>query len=211
VTEAHHATQLCCRLHPGPTARDRLNAILDSGPVASVIIAARPGMRLGAGEVKPLVDLIQKRGVAALVEDDAQLARTVRADGVHLPWRPGILDVFAEARQVLGERYICGADAGRSRHDAMSLGEAGADYVSFGAFADTGEDDRDGRAEFIAWWSEIFEVSGVALDVATVEEAERLVELGADFIAWQVPDGASPSALSEQMRALQATMAEHLT
>ena len=32
-----------------------------------------------------------------------------------------------------GDRGIIGVDAGISRHDAMTVAEAGADYVAFGA------------------------------------------------------------------------------
>ena len=62
---------------------------------------------------------------------------------------------------------------GASRHDAMELGEAGADYVAFGIPPDV--EDRavavERRLDLIAWWSEVFELPCVAFDVADAEEA----------------------------------------
>jgi thiamine-phosphate pyrophosphorylase len=96
---------------------------------------------------------------------------------------------YGEARDILGGRFIVGADAGRSRHDAMTLGEAGADYVGFGipAHVEDRESARSRRLELVGWWSEIFEVPCVAFDVETAEEAARLAAAGADFVALRAP------------------------
>ena len=90
------------------------------------------GRELEAGTVAPLVAAAQAQGAAALVEGDARLARTVKADGVHVPWSKTPLAAYTEAREILGARAMIGGDAGRRRHDAMQLGEAGADYIGFG-------------------------------------------------------------------------------
>ena len=105
--------------------------LLAYGAVAAVLIAP-DGAPLDAARTKPIVDLVQAGGVAALIEDDAGLARTLRADGVHLPWSRDVVSRYGAAREILGGRFIVGADAGRLRDDAMMLGEAGADYVGFG-------------------------------------------------------------------------------
>jgi thiamine-phosphate pyrophosphorylase len=62
-----------------------VETLLASAPVAAVLIAP-DGAPLDAAHTKPIVDLVQARGVAALIEADAALARILRADGVHLPW-----------------------------------------------------------------------------------------------------------------------------
>ena len=69
----------------------------------------------------------------------------------------------------------------------MSLGEAGADYVSFGIIPPaTGDassaNARAHRADLIAWWAPIFEVPCVAFDVGTVDEVSALAEAGADLL-----------------------------
>ncbi|MTD95858.1 thiamine phosphate synthase [Hyphomicrobium sp. xq] len=160
-------------------------ARLDAAGAATLLIAAREGSALTAAEARPLVELAQKKDVAALIEGDAQLARTLRADGVHLPWSKDIVARYVEAREILGTRYIVGVDVGRSRHDAMSLAEDGADYIAFGIppHVEDRASAAERRLELIFWWSEIFEVPCVAFDVDSVEDATALAAAGADFVA----------------------------
>lgn len=162
-----------------------LAAVLAAADVAALLIAPGADSQLTAASARPLVELAQPRGIAALIQNDAGLARALRADGVHLTWSRDIVARYGEARDVLGTRYIVGADAGRYRHDAMTLGEAGADYIGFGIPPHV--EDRvsaaERRLELIAWWSEIFELPCVAFDVDTVEEAGALATAGADFVA----------------------------
>lgn len=162
----------------------RLGQVLDASGAASLLIAGG-AEALTAAAARPLVELAQAKDVAALIEGDAQLARTLRADGVHLPWSKDIAARYAEARDILGTRFIVGADVGRSRHDAMSIAEDGADYIGFGIPPHV--EDRlaaaDRRLELISWWSEIFEVPCVAFDVESAEDAVMLAAAGADFVA----------------------------
>src|SRR5688572_17194969 len=149
---------------------------LDAAGAATLLIVPREGGTLTAAEARPLVELAQKKDIAALIEGDAQLARILRADGVHLPWSKDVVARYAEAREILGTRYIVGVDVGRSRHDAMSLAEDGADYVGFGIPAHV-EDRQTAlarRLELIFWWSEIFEVPCVAFDVDNADDAAEL-------------------------------------
>jgi len=165
-----------------------VGTLLASAPIAALLIAA-DGSPLDAGRTKPLVELVQARGIAALIEADAALARTLRADGVHVPWSKDIVARYEEAREILGGRFIVGADAGRLRDDAMTLGEAGADYVGFGipAHVEDRESARARQLDLVAWWGEIFEPPCVAFDVDTVEEGARLARKGADFVALKAP------------------------
>ncbi len=160
-------------------------ARLDAAGAATLLIAAREGGALTAADARPLVELAQKKDIAALIEGDAQLARTLRADGVHLPWSKDIAARYAEAREILGTRYIVGVDVGRSRHDAMGLAEDGADYIAFGIppHVEDRASAAERRLELIFWWSEIFEVPCVAFDVDSVEDATALAAAGADFVA----------------------------
>lgn len=170
------------------TAPAAVGTLLASAPIAALLIAA-DGSPLAAGRTKPLVELVQARGIAALIEADAALARTLRADGVHVPWSKDIVARYEEAREILGGRFIVGADAGRLRDDAMTLGEAGADYVGFGipAHVEDRESARARQLDLVAWWGEIFEPPCVAFDVDTVEEGARLARKGADFVALKAP------------------------
>ena len=160
-------------------------ALLDAAGAATMLIVAGAEGALSAATARPLVELAQNKDVAALIEGDAQLARTLRADGVHLPWSSDVVAQFSEAREILGTRYIVGVDVGRSRHDAMTLAEEGADYIAFGIPPHV--EDRDTakarQLELIAWWGEIFEIPCVAFDVDSGADAVALAAAGADFIA----------------------------
>jgi thiamine-phosphate pyrophosphorylase len=173
---------------PADADPQQVAARLNAAGAATLLIAAREGSALTAAEARPLVELAQKMDIAALIEGDAQLARTLRADGVHLPWSKDIAARYAEAREILGTLYIVGVDVGRSRHDAMSLAEDGADYIGFGIPAHV--EDRhtalERRLELIFWWSEIFEVPCVAFDVDNTDDAIALAAAGADFIAMRL-------------------------
>ena len=75
---------------------------------------------------------------------------------------------------------MIGADAGRSRDDAMALGEAGADYIAFGipAHVEDRTTAEERQCDLINWWSEIFEIPCVAFDVATAGQASALASNG---------------------------------
>jgi thiamine-phosphate pyrophosphorylase len=189
VTEAPTGSRLYVVLEAGEAAGERLAAVLAAADVAVVLIAPAVGQRLPAAEAKPLVDRARKAGVTALILDDARLARSVGADGVHLSAPDDPSSAFAAAREAVGKQGVVGAGAGISRHAAMVLAEAGADYIGFGAPPHLGDRPkaRQRREELISWWAPIFEVQCVAFDVETPEEAQELAAAGADFIAVALP------------------------
>ncbi|MCK5088565.1 MAG: thiamine phosphate synthase [Hyphomicrobium sp.] len=169
----------------------RVSVVLESADIAVLFIAPAGATPPDAVSAKPLVDAAQAKGVAALIEGDAQLARTLRADGVHLPWTKEVAKYYSDARQIMGNRFIVGGDVGRSRHDAMSLCETGADYVGFGipGHVEDRETARARQMALIEWWSDIFEVPCVAFDVETPQEAVALAHVGADFVVLAIPAG----------------------
>ena len=195
-------------LEAGDGAAVRLSAALGAAPLASVVIAAASGRPLDAAAVAPLVAAVQKAGVAALIAADARIARVVKADGVHLPASATLEDDYAAARELISQRFIAGVDAGASRHDAMSAGEAGADYVGFGIAPDVPDQAaaRSERLELIAWWAEIFEVPCVAFDVENPDEARALAEAGADFVGVAIGAGVSPSDVRDRVAAFGAAV-----
>ncbi|MEZ5842908.1 MAG: thiamine phosphate synthase [Hyphomicrobiaceae bacterium] len=199
-------TRIIVTLEVAPTAAARLSAALAAVPVASVVILPPAGGALDATVARGLVEIAQKAGVAALLADDAALARTLRADGVYLSPGRNISDAYAEAREVLGTRYIVGAGAGKSRHDAMSLGEAGAEFIGFGVPADVQDvaAARERRLELINWWGEIFEIACVAFDVTATDDASALAAAGADFIAVPLAPAMSPADIADHLAAIAA-------
>jgi thiamine-phosphate pyrophosphorylase len=67
----------------------------------------------------------------------------------------------------------------------MDAGEAGADYVAFGAFYPTTTKAVRHRPEpaILSWWATMFEIPSVAIGGITPANAAPLVAAGADFLA----------------------------
>ena len=132
----------------------------------------------------PLQAICAAHDVAFIVNDSVALAKRLKADGVHLGQEDGSPK---EAREALGREAQIGVTCHASRHLAMEAGEAGADYVAFGAFfpsttKDKGDAERP-ESEILAWWSKLFEIPWVAIGGITPANCAPLVAAGADFLA----------------------------
>jgi thiamine-phosphate pyrophosphorylase len=90
-----------------------------------------------------------------------------------------------EAREELGREVQIGVTCHDSRHLAMEAGDAGADYVAFGAFfpSDTKDSEHRAEPELLSWWQNLFEIPCVAIGGITPENCRPLVKAGADFLA----------------------------
>lgn len=135
-------------------------------------------------ELARLADLAREiahaRDVAVVIDDHVRLAQRHGLDGVHLS--DGARGVRA-ARKELGNDAIVGAFCGSSRHEGISAGEAGADYVSFGPVGDSAL----GRGtpadlDLFHWWSDMIEIPVVAEGALTRELITQLSP-ACDFIA----------------------------
>lgn len=162
---------------------DRLVRALDAGPVAAFQFRVKgvdehEAARLAA----PLQEICAAREVAFIVNDSISLAKRIKADGVHLGQDDGTVE---EARQRLGREAQIGVTCHNSRHLAMEAGEAGADYVAFGAFfpTTTKQTEHHAEPELLSWWQELMEIPCVAIGGITPENCAPLVEAGADFLA----------------------------
>lgn len=187
---------------------DRLAAAFDGGPVAAFQLRVKG---LDEHSLARLADPLQKlcaaRDVAFIVNDSVSLAKRLGADGVHLGQGDG--DV-REARQILGPSVQIGVTCHDSRHLAMEAGEAGADYVAFGAFYPTTTKEAEHRPEpsILSWWTTLFELPCVAIGGITPANAAPLVAAGADFLAvsgavWNAEEGpeAAVRAFGDVLRA----------
>jgi thiamine-phosphate pyrophosphorylase len=199
VTSPPVTCQLYLMIESHAQAIAQLAACLDAVAIAAVLVRPVAGEALHATIARSLVELAQSRDVAVLVADDARAARTLRADGVHLSAGPDLPARFEEAREIVGERAMIGVDPGASRHDAMGCAEAGADYIAFGAIESTEDDfDRDG---LLGWWSEIFQVPCVALDIRDRDDVAAVAALGVDFAAILIPPASTPTEAAAQLKA----------
>lgn len=170
------------KLEPRAFADD-LKRALDAGDVASLQLRLKDvgdGDVLRAGEI--LMPIAQSYDVAFLVNDRPDLARILRADGVHVGQEDASYD---EAREIVGKDAIVGVTCHDSRELAFTAGEAGADYVAFGAFypTQTKEPKTTADIELLQWWAQTMTVPVVAIGGITVENAKPLVDAGADFLA----------------------------
>lgn len=152
---------------------------------------------------EPLQEICAAHDVAFIVNDSVALAKRLKADGVHLGQGDG--DV-KEAREELGREAQIGVTCHASRHLAIEAGEAGADYVAFGAFFPSATKETEHRAELqlLEWWHEIVEIPSVAIGGITPENCRPIIEAGADFLAvsgavWSGDEVAAVKAFAEQI------------
>lgn len=159
-----------------------LKAIRAAGKAADVAaILLRPGTAKAA-DLAPLVEAAHAIGAACLIETDVALADALGADGAHLD----SADALKAALPALRPHGIAGTGGLRTKHEAMSAGELGADYVMFGEPDAAGRRPAfDATLERTDWWAQLFEPPCVAF-AASLEEVEALSEAGADFIALDI-------------------------
>lgn len=152
---------------------------------------------LKAAEV--LIPICREYEVAFILNDSPALAKKCGADGVHLGQDDGSVKA---ARKLLGDDIVIGVSCHDSKHLAMEAGEAGADYVAFGAFHPTTSKSAEAlakygtpTAEILSWWQEYMLLPCVAIGGINAANCTPLVQAGADFIAviqavWNHPKGA---------------------
>ena len=144
--------------------------------------------------IKRLLPLCQARDVAFVLNDRPDLAVRLDCDGAHISADEDM--PFAEAREILGEDRILGATCRDSRDLAFEAGEAGADYVAFGAFFPSSTKAAKSRVttEILEWWNEIAVLPSVAIGGINAENCGPIHRAGADYLAvvsavWNHPDG----------------------
>lgn len=142
-----------------------LPAALTGGSVAAVVLD-------GEAATRRAVELCQAIGAAALTTMERP-----GADGRHLLAAGPVAGRLKDLQRV-PDGAIAGA-AATNRHEAMLLGEAGADYVWFG------EPDRPDNqsCELAAWWAALFEVPAVVAGASSLADVATLKATGAEFLA----------------------------
>ncbi|QUJ77567.1 thiamine phosphate synthase [Sulfitobacter albidus] len=155
---------------------DTLARVLDAHATACVrlALATRDEDRL-ARAADTLRAVTDAREVALVIADHTLLAERLGLDGVHLS---DAARSVRFARKTLGEDAIVGSFCAGSRHDGMSAGEAGADYIAFGPTRPSALDDGShAEAEMFQWWSEMIEIPCVAEGALDVEMIRTLAPL----------------------------------
>ncbi|RMH48753.1 MAG: thiamine phosphate synthase [Alphaproteobacteria bacterium] len=153
-----------------------LQRVLDASPVACFRLAMATR---DEGDVcraaDALREILHARDIPIVIADHLLLAERLGLDGVHLS--DGARRV-RKAREKLQKDAIVGAFCGASRHDGLTAGEAGADYVSFGPVGPTALGDGTvAERELFAWWSEMIELPVVAEGGLTAEVVADLAPI----------------------------------
>jgi thiamine-phosphate pyrophosphorylase len=120
------------------------------------------------------------RDVAIVIENHALFIERHGLDGIHLT--DGSRAIRA-LRKDLGADAIVGSFCGISRHEGMSAGEAGADYVAFGPIGEAGLGlGTQAPRDLFEWWSEMIEVPVIAEGALTRSLVESFAPV-TDFFA----------------------------
>ena len=159
---------------------ESLTSLLAGADVAAVLLRLKPvDQRTMITRVKTLAPVIQAAGAAVLLDGHVELVARAGADGAHVTGVAAMEDALPS----LKPDRIIGVGGLTTRHDSMSAGEAGADYVLFGEPDANGERPSAGAiAERLNWWAELFEPPCVGFAVSR-DEAHEFAAAGADFRA----------------------------
>lgn len=166
--------------------RPLLGAACETGLVAAMLLRlAAQDERSLVNAVKTLAPAAQDHGAALVVADPGpeidlvSLVMRGGADGGHAE-EPTRIKALIEG---LKDGRSTGAGGLRTKHDAMAVGEMGADYVLFGEPRPDGfVPSLDLVEERATWWAEIFQVPCVAF-APNLDAVPRLAATGAEFVA----------------------------
>lgn len=182
-----------------------LAKVMDAIPVACVrlTMASRDEDEI-ARAADTLRAVCHDRDVSIVVTDHLLLAQRLGLDGVHLSsGTRGVRD----ARKAMGIEGIVGSFCGTSRHDGMTAGEAGADYISFGPVGGGGLGDGAlADREIFEWWSQMIELPVVAEGGLTPAEVRELAPF-TDFFGFGTEIWTAEDPVAA-LRTLRAAMAD---
>lgn len=122
-----------------------------------------------------------------LLNDFYEMALEIEADGVHLGSEDGLIKIARQKslQSNPNKNFIIGSSCYDSKHLAMTAGEQGADYISFGAFFPSNTKNSQGKptTEIIEWANEILNLPITAIGGITDKNCQSLVSAGTDFLA----------------------------
>ncbi|WP_147105456.1 thiamine phosphate synthase [Tateyamaria sp. syn59] len=152
----------------------QLNAVLEAHDVACIrlALATREEDRMSRA-ADACREVAHAHDVALVLNDHVSLAERLGLDGVHLS---DAAKSVRDARKALGPDAIVGSFCSTSRHDGMTAGEAGADYIAFGPLTGMA-DEATAEDDLFAWWSEMIEVPVVAEGGLTLDTVKRLAPI----------------------------------
>ncbi len=158
-----------------------LSRLLDTVEIACLRLAlASPEEDVILRTCDALRDIAHARDIPLVIADHVLMVERLGLDGVHLTAAHARI---RKLRDSMGQDAIIGAHCGTMRHDGMTAGEAGADYISFGPVgAQALGDGQTAPRELFEWWSEMIEIPVVAEGALSRDLVESLAPV-VDFVA----------------------------
>jgi thiamine-phosphate pyrophosphorylase len=165
---------------PGATP-DRVLSALEGGDAASIILVGETSdvdtFQQWCEEIAPDA---QTRGVAVIIAGDTRVAGRIGADGIHLDAAP--MDVAEMVKRHDG-KMIVGAYGGKTRDEALDIGEAQPDYMFFGRFGFDDKPEAHPRNLALAqWWAEMIEIPCIVQAGSDISSVEAAAATGAEFV-----------------------------
>ena len=131
---------------------------------------------------KQLLNLCKQHDVPLLINDDAELAHRIGADGVHIGKDDGGI---ASAREILGSKAIIGISCYNDINIALQAEANGVDYVAFGRFFPSTSKPLAAPAqiETLQQAKKQIKLPIVAIGGILPDNGEQLLTAGADILA----------------------------
>jgi len=135
-----------------------------------------------ARQATELASLCRKHGALFIINDNVELAKQVRAAGVHLGREDASIE---QARAQLGPQAIIGVSCYNELARAVRAQAEGADYVAFGSFFPSRTKPQAVRAglELLCEAKQKLHIPVVAIGGITPENGAHLLAAGADALA----------------------------
>ena len=131
---------------------------------------------------KQLLNLCKQHNVPLLINDDAELAHRIGADGVHIGKDDGGI---ASARKILGSKAIIGISCYNDINIALQAEANGVDYVAFGRFfpSTSKPSAAPAQIETLQQAKKQIKLPIVAIGGILPDNGEQLLTAGADILA----------------------------
>ena len=133
-------------------------------------------------DAQKLSDLTKRYSAALIINDDAELARDIDADGVHV----GRTDTsIALARSVVGRHKMVGVSCYNDMTRALDAEQQGADYVALGSFFGSAIKPNAVQAsiELLQQAKSELTIPVVAIGGINEQNGKQLISAGADSLA----------------------------
>lgn len=142
----------------------------------------QPGGVRRKSEGAALLALCHEHDALLIINDDADLARAIGADGVHVGKQDGDI---ASVRATVGSDAVIGISCYNRLALAAAAQNAGADYVAFGRFFPslTKPDAVQADIELLGEAKRNLRIPVVAIGGITPENGATLIQAGADMLA----------------------------